>query len=428
MIKARLLKEKLEDGGYDHVLRKAYPDRQLSRIKARITGAINRFTAVFNCPEDTELSVFSAPGRTELGGNHTDHQNGRVLAAAVDLDILACARPNGTVIIRINSEGFDDITVDLTDTGTCEREKNTAAALVRGVADMCLKSGYRVEGFDAYLTSALPAGAGLSSSAAFEVLIGVIINSFFNDGKISAEEIARAGQYAENTYYGKPCGLMDQLVCAVGGIVSIDFYDPEKIKMDKLGFSLKSSGYELCIVNTGSGHEALSREYAAIPYEMGTVASHFGREHLSRVSKEAFFKALPELRKSCGDRAVLRAFHFFGDTERVGAETRALLENDIDGFLKLVSESGRSSYMYLQNVLMPGDGLHQNLAVALAAADYLLGGKGACRVHGGGFAGAIQAYVPSDILESFTAGIEGIFGFGACLKLNIRFLGGLRLF
>ena len=382
---------------------------------------------VFNCSEDTKISLFSAPGRTELGGNHTDHQNGCVLAAAVDMDILACAKPSGTGIIRLNSEGFGDITVDLSDTEPCDREKNTAAALVRGVVAMSLKTGYRVEGFDAYLTSDLPVGAGLSSSAAFEVLIGVIINSFFNDGKITAIEIAKAGQYAENIYFGKPCGLMDQLVSAVGGIVSIDFYDDDNIKMKEISFDFKSRSYELCIVNTGSGHEALSSEYAAIPYEMETIAAHFGEKLLSRVSKDAFIQALPELRKSCGDRAVLRAFHFFGDTARVAAQARALYEEDISSYMELVSESGRSSYMYLQNVLMPGNIRHQSMAVALASANYLLGGKGACRIHGGGFAGAIQAYVPSDILESFISGMERVFGIGACMRVNIKYFGGLKL-
>jgi galactokinase len=417
----------LEGGEYDGLLRRAYPGKRLSQIKTRINGAINQFLTVFNCSEDTEISIFSAPGRTELGGNHTDHQNGRVLAAAVDMDILACAKPNGTGIIRINSEGFGDIEVNLADIEPRHREKNTAAALVRGIGAMCLKAGCRVEGFDAYLTSDLPVGAGLSSSAAFEILIGVIINSFFNEGNITAEEIAKAGQYAENTYFGKPCGLMDQLVSAVGGIAAIDFYDADNIKMNRLDFSFESKGYELCIVNTGSSHEDLSHEYAAIPYEMEMVASYFDKKLLSQVSREAFFQALPELRKSCGDRAVLRAFHFFGDTARVEAKVKALLEEDIDSFLELVCESGHSSCMYLQNVLMPGSSRHQNMAVALATADYLLGGKGACRVHGGGFAGAIQAYVASDILESFISGMERIFGKGACVKLNIRYLGGLNL-
>lgn len=427
MISIDILKTNLNGDIYDNSLLLAYPGRQLSNIKARINGLLNKFCQAYNCSANTEISLFSAPGRTELGGNHTDHQNGRVLAAAVDMDILACARPNRTGVIRLDSEGFGEIMIDISCTEPSDREKNTPAALARGVAAACAKKGYRVEGFDACIVSELSAGAGLSSSAAFEILLGFIINHFFNEEKIPVLEIAKAGQYAENNYFGKPCGLMDQLASSVGGIVSIDFHDSENIKMNKLSYDFSSKGYELCIVNTGSGHEALNSEYAAITAEMGTVASQFGKKLLSQVPEEAFFEALPRLRKSCGDRAVLRALHFFGETARVKAEAEALADDDISGFLDLVTESGRSSYMYLQNIYSEGDSRNQNIAVALAAADHILRGGGACRVHGGGFAGAIQAYVPEEMLKSFISEMDRIFGEGSCMTLNIRTPGGCVL-
>ncbi len=371
--------------------------------------------------------IFSAPGRTEIGGNHTDHQHGCVLAAAVDMDILAAALPNGTKTIRVLSEGFAPDEVDLTDVHVREAEKNTSAALIRGVAARMIEMGYPVEGFDLYAVSNVLKGSGLSSSAAYEVLLGTVINGLFCGGKVSPVEIARIGQYAENVYFGKLSGLMDQTASAVGGIVAIDFKEPATPKVQKLDFSFETTGYSLCIIDSGADHADLSDEYSAIPMEMREVAAELGAEVLRDADENTFREKLAEIRQKTGDRAVVRAFHFFRDSKRAVEEAELLQKGEFRKFLRLVRESGQSSVMYLQNVRVEGRLRQQEVLYTLAACDMLLGESGAFRVHGGGFAGTVQAFVPNELLEGFRQGMEQMVGAGRCHVLSIRSAGGVEL-
>ena len=371
---------------------------------------------------------FSAPGRTEIGGNHTDHQRGRVLAAAVNLDTVAAVRPNGTSVIRIQSAGYPLCEVDIRELTPVEREINSTPALIRGVAARFIQLGCKVEGFDAYVESTVLPGSGLSSSAAYEVLIGTIINHMFFDGKVSQPEIAMIGQYAENVFFGKPCGLMDQMASAVGNLVNIDFFDKENPAIHPVSFDFSSCGHALCIIDSRASHADLTDEYAAIPGEIKAVAAHFGKEVLTQIEEKDFYAAIPELRKTCGDRAVMRCIHFYQENERVPKQVAALEQGDFDTFLQLIKESGHSSWMYLQNVIPAGYKEHQDVAVSLALCEHYLQGKGAYRVHGGGFAGTVQAFVPFEILESFRAGIDAALGEGACHVLSIRPQGGVEAF
>ena len=371
---------------------------------------------------------FSAPGRTEIGGNHTDHQRGRVLAAAVNLDTLAAVRVNGTGTIRILSQGYPMSVVGLNQLEPQAEEVNTTPALIRGVAARFVQLGCRVEGFDAYCTSTVLPGSGLSSSAAYEVLIGTIINHLFFDGRVSQPEIAQIGQYAENVFFGKPCGLMDQTASAVGNLVSIDFFDKDKPVITPVDFDFSACGHALCIIDTRASHADLTDEYAAIPGEIKKVCAHFGKEVLTQIDEQEFYAAIPALRKSCGDRAVLRCVHFYQDNARVPRQVAALQSGDFDTFLKLISESGHSSWMYLQNVIPAGYKEHQDVAVSLALCEHYLPGRGAFRVHGGGFAGTVQAFVPFDLLDSFRAGVDAALGAGACHVLSIRPQGGVEAF
>lgn len=371
---------------------------------------------------------FSAPGRTEIGGNHTDHQRGRVLAAAVNLDTLAAVRVNGTGTIRILSEGYPISQVELNCLEPQAGEVNTTPALIRGVAARFAQLGCQVEGFDAYCTSTVLPGSGLSSSAAFEVLIGTIINHLFFQGKVSQPEIARIGQYAENVFFGKPCGLMDQTASAVGNLVSIDFFDKDHPVITPVDFDFSACGHALCIIDTRASHADLTDEYAAIPGEIKSVCAHFGKEVLTQIEETDFYSAIPALRRECGDRAVMRCIHFYQDNARVPRQVAALEAGDFDAFLALVAESGRSSWMYLQNVIPAGYTEHQDVAVSLALCQHYLRGRGAFRVHGGGFAGTVQAFVPFDLLDSFRAGLDGALGVGACHVLSIRPQGGVEAF
>ena len=370
--------------------------------------------------------VFSAPGRTELGGNHTDHQLGRVLAGAVSLDTVAAVAPNGEGGIRVQSEGYPLCTVALKDLAPNEAEYGSTLSLIRGVAGRITALGHKVSGFDAFVSSRVLPGSGLSSSAAFEVLIGTIINHLDGCG-LDAVQIAQIGQYAENVYFGKPCGLMDQMASSVGGIVTIDFADREHPVVEPLDFDFASCGHALCIVNSGADHADLTDEYAAIPREMGEVCRVFGKAHLRQVDEAEFYARLPEVRAAAGDRAALRAMHFFDDNRRVCQQVEALKANDFARFLSLVNESGRSSWLYLQNVVPTGSTRHQELALSLALASRLLQGRGAVRVHGGGFAGTIQAFVPLELLDGFKAGMEAVLGAGSCQVLSIRPQGGVLL-
>ncbi len=368
---------------------------------------------------------FSAPGRTEIGGNHTDHQRGRVLAAAVNLDTRAAVRVNGTDTIRILSKGYPMSVVDLSNLEPVEAEINSTPALIRGVAARFTQLGCDVKGFDAYCESTVLPGSGLSSSAAYEVLIGTIVNHLFFDGRISQPEIAQIGQYAENVFFGKPCGLMDQTASAVGNMVTINFFDKNHPVIEPVDFDFASCGHALCIIDSGADHADLTDEYAAITGELKQICQHFGKDVLSQIDQADFFAAIPTLRKTCGDRAVLRAIHFYRDNARVPQQVAALRSGDFAAFLALVKESGHSSWMYLQNVIPAGYKAHQDVAVALALCEHYLQGKGAYRVHGGGFAGTVQAFVPFEILDSFVAGMDAALGEGACHVLSIRPQGGV---
>lgn len=383
------------------------------------------FSAAFG---DSPERYFSAPGRTEIGGNHTDHQRGRVLAAAVNLDTVAAVRVNGTNTIRILSKGYPMSVVDVTELTPVEAEINSTPALIRGVAARFAQLGCEVKGFNAYCESTVLPGSGLSSSAAYEVLIGTIINGLFFDGKISQPEIAMIGQYAENVFFGKPCGLMDQMASAVGNLVNIDFFDKENPVIRPLSFDFASCGHALCIIDSGADHADLTDEYAAVPGEIKAVAAYMGKEVLTQIDVKDFYAKIPELRKACGDRAVMRCIHFYQENERVPKQVEALEKGDFEAFLKLIKESGYSSYMYLQNVIPAGYKAHQDVAVALGLAEHYLNGRGAYRVHGGGFAGTIQAFVPFDILDAFVAGMDAALGQGACHVLSIRPQGGVEAF
>ena len=368
--------------------------------------------------------LFSGPGRTEIGGNHTDHQHGRVLCGSVDMDMLACAAPNGKNVIRIQSEGYPALEVELEELAVRPGEANTSAALVRGVAARVRELGYSLTGFDACVTSTVLSGSGLSSSAAYEVLVGNILNRFSCGGALDAVTIAKIGQYAENVYFGKPCGLMDQMGSSVGGAVAIDFANPADPVVEKVDYDFSQSGHALCIVDTVSSHGDLTGDYAAVTQEMGAVAAYFGRSVLREVPEDNFRAELPALRKACGDRAVLRALHFYDDDRRAVQEAQALKDGDFGRFLTLVNASGRSSSLHLQNTWSTADPRQQAIPVVLALGAELLEGQGAIRVHGGGFAGTVQAFVPNNMLEGFRSGMEGLLGAGTCHVLYIRPQGG----
>ena len=398
-------------------------DKYHLKLEANVKASLDSgFAACFGTAPQR---YFSAPGRTEIGGNHTDHQRGRVLAGAVNLDTVAAVALNGTDKIRIQSEGYPMTAVRISDLTPNEAEFNTTAALVRGVAARFVQMGCTLSGFDAYVTSTVLPGSGLSSSAAYEVLIGTIINHMFFEGKVSQPEVAMIGQYAENVFFGKPCGLMDQMASAVGGLVTIDFYDKENPIIEPIDFDFSACGHALCIIDSRASHADLTDEYASITIELKAICKHFGKDVLTQIDEADFYAAIPALREQCGDRAVMRAIHFYRENIRVTAQVTALKNGDFDTFLGLVKESGYSSYMYLQNVIPAGYKEHQNVALALALCQHYLNGKGAFRVHGGGFAGTVQAFVPFDNLEDFRRGIDAVLGEGACHVLSIRPQGGV---
>ena len=383
----------------------------------------NGFRTAFGCEPER---YFSAPGRTEIGGNHTDHQRGRVLAGAVNLDTVAAVKVNGSGMIRILSEGYPMCQVDLAQLEPVAAEINSTPALVRGVAARFVELGCKVEGFDAYCRSTVLPGSGLSSSAAFEVLMGTIINHLFFDGRVSQPEVAMIGQYAENVFFGKPCGLMDQTASAVGCMVTIDFAEKGNPDIRPVEFDFASSGHALCIIDSGADHADLTDEYAGITNEYRALCAYFGKEVLTQVPEADFYAAIPALRKACGDRAVMRGIHQYAENKRVVEQVEALRSGDFDRFLQLVKASGYSSYMYLQNVIPAGYVQHQDVAVALGLCEHYLQGRGAYRVHGGGFAGTVQAFVPVDMLETFRTGIDAALGEGACHVLSIRPEGGVE--
>ena len=413
----------IKSGGYDKDFDLMY--QSVQDAKSRYLKAVDEFEKLYGDAE--EVNLFSAPGRTEVGGNHTDHQHGRVLAGSVDLDVIAVVSKNNDNIVRIKSEGFKMDTIDLSDLSVNDKEKGRAASLIRGMCAFVKEQGFEIGGFNAYTTSNVLKGSGLSSSAAFEVLVGVILSHLFNSGKIDAVEIAKLAQKSENVYFGKPCGLMDQMASSVGGFTAIDFNDPKNPIIEKIDFNLAEQGHKLCIINTGGNHANLTGDYAAITEEMRAVSNALGEDYLRDVNEETFFEKIADIRESCGDRAVVRAMHFFADNDKAKLEKQALLENRFNDFLSLVTQSGESSFCYLQNVYSPASPTQQGLSLAIAVTKRFLNGRGACRVHGGGFAGTIQAFVPDDMLNEYKRLIEGVFGEGTCYVLNIRPVGGYAL-
>lgn len=420
------LETRLAQGALDDALVRLYGANRLEEARARCAGVLSGFAKTF---ESLPEALFSAPGRTEVGGNHTDHQHGRVLAASVDLDILAAAAPNQSGMIRVQSQGYPLIVVDLRELAPKPEEENTSAALIRGVAARFAALGCPLQsaGLDAYLVSSVPGGSGLSSSAAFEVLIGTMLNDLFWDGKCTPVEIAQIGQYAENVFFGKPCGLMDQTASSVGGVVSIDFADTAHPVVEQISLDLAANQYAMCILDSGAGHADLTAEYAAITDELKAVCRYFGKEVLREVPEESFLAALPQVRKAAGDRAVNRAFHIYAENQRAAGEAQALRDGNFPEFLRLVRESGRSSALYLQNVIPTGQTVSQELMLTIALCERILNGRGAVRVHGGGFGGTAQAFVPLDMLEDFKARTEAVLGADSCHVVTIRPVGGVRL-
>ena len=398
---------------------------QTAAHAARYAAVLDGLEATFGA--HTEAGLYSAPGRTEIGGNHTDHQRGRVLAGSVNIDMIAAAAPNSLNQLRVQSEGYDLCVIDLADLAARKEEENTTMSLLRGECEAFRQRGAALSGLDVYVASNVPKGSGVSSSAAFEVLIGVILNDCFMTKKVSPIEIAQIGQWAENVYFGKPCGLMDQMASSVGNIITIDFADPAHPDVEPVQVDFSKAGLALCILDSCADHADLTDEYAAVPAECRAVAAVCGGEVLRDVPFDTFLAKLPECRRQCGDRAVLRAFHFYADNDRVAQQVAALRGGDFDAFLQLVTASGDSSWEYLQNVIPAGYKEHQEMGVTIAAAKHYLQGKGAVRVHGGGFAGTAQAFVPVDMLADFKAHMEAILGEGRCHVLSIRPEGGAVL-
>ncbi len=398
----------------------------LNEQASRYTSLMNEFQKVYGADD---VALFSSPGRTEIGGNHTDHNYGRVLAGAVNLDMIAVAATNGTNVIRIKSVGYPEFQVDLSELVIDESQFYTSSSIVKGIGARMKQLGYEIGGFDACIDGRVPKGSGLSSSASFEVLIGAVINHLFNDGKMSAVENGIIGQWSENNYFGKPCGLMDQTACSVGGLITIDFKDPSKPIVKEVDFDFVSTGFALVITDVGGGHDdaASQAEYASLPTEMKAVAAVLGAKVLREVTLEQIVDKIPEIRKVTGDRAILRAYHFQGDNQRVVEQVAALENNDFQAFLKMVVESGYSSYMYNQNIFDVVHKDEQVVSLALALSEMILKGKGAWRVHGGGFGGTIQAFVPQDLLDKYVSTLEHVYGSGSCHKLFIRAKGSIKL-
>ena len=425
MTKTNLLKEKLAGAEFDSAFARIYKTEDIALQKERYIALVSRFEELFG--SDREVEIYSAPGRTEVCGNHTDHNHGKVLAAGVNLDAVAVVSKNSDGIVRVKSEGYKIDAVDLSNLGVMPAERGKSESLIRGVCAAFKNRGYGIGGFDAATVSDVLSGSGLSSSAAFEVLIGTILNHLYNDGKVSAVEIAQIAQFAENEYFGKPCGLMDQMACSVGGFVQIDFKDPSVPVINKVDFDFAACNHALCIVDTGGNHADLTDEYAAVRGEMEAVAAKFGKSVLRDVDRTEFEKNISVIRDSAGDRAVLRAMHFYNENVRVEKQAEALRNGDFDAFKAVIIESGFSSYMYNQNVYTCKAPSDQPVSVALAMCQDILCGKGAWRVHGGGFAGTIQAFVPMDLLDEFKTKICAVFGEKSCYVLNIRPEGGVKV-
>lgn len=416
----------IEAGEMDEKLKAVYvTDSAVEAQKPRYIRLINEFIKLFG--EDRDVIITSAPGRTEVCGNHTDHNNGKVLAASVNLDAVAVASKNDEDVVRVKSDGHAMNVVDTSELLPDEAEFGHSTAMVRGVVAKIAGLGYKIGGFDCVTTSDVIGGSGLSSSAAFEVLLGTTLSYLYNDGVINSVEIAKTAQYSENVFFGKPCGLLDQMASSVGTFVTIDFESTENPKIKKVDFDFSKSGHALCIVDTGGSHSDLTDDYAAVRGEMESVAQAMGKDVLREIDFEDFKKAVPSLMGRVSDRALLRAFHFYRENARVEKAIAALESNNFDDFKKVINESGRSSYMYNQNVYTPKNPAEQKISLALCISEGILGVDGAYRVHGGGFAGTIQAFVPAELLEKYKNSIETVFGKGSCHVLIIRPVGGTRV-
>ncbi len=415
----------IAEGSFDEALANMYGREALIAQRERYSKALERFEELY--PGSEEVRIFSAPGRTEVCGNHTDHQRGRVLAAAINLDAVAVVGFHEEGVIRLQSEGYQAELIDLKALQADEAEHGTTAALIRGMAAQFAELGCNIGGFNAYVTSDVLGGSGLSSSAAFEVLVGTILDEYYNDGRAGAVEIAKMGQLAENHYFGKKCGLMDQMVSSVGGFVFIDFADTRKPVIEKHTCDFAAAGISLCITDTKGSHADLTPDYVAVPSEMKAVAACFGKEVLREVPEQEFFAAIGSLRGKVSDRAILRAAHFYGDDARVAKEVEALDAADFQRFFELVKESGNSSARWLQNVYSIKKPEEQGVSLGLMVSEKVLAGRGAYRVHGGGFAGTIQAFVPDELVEEYAAAMESLFGEGCCYRLKIRPVGGVRV-
>ena len=419
------LKEALKEGKYNQLLKDIYVDESvLAYQQERYIKALESFEKIYG---EKEVEIYSAPGRSEVGGNHTDHQYGKVLATSINLDAIAIVAPKDEAVIDLKSEGYDRIQVDLDHLDKNDVKEGSSESLIAGVAFKLKEEGYKIGGFEAYVTSDVLNGAGMSSSAAFEVLIGNILSGLYNDMKISPVFLAQAGQFAENEFFGKPCGLMDQMASSVGGLINIDFEDPKNPKIKKVEVDFEEYGHSLCIVDTKGSHADLTDDYAAIPEEMKEVAGFFDKAVLREVDKDDFYLNLPKIREILGDRAVLRAMHLFEENKRVDELVKALEDGDFETFKKLIKESGNSSFKYLQNVYSNHDLNNQSVSIGLAMSDISLGDRGVSRVHGGGFAGTIQAFVPNDIVGMYKKNMEHVFGEGACHVLKVRPYGGMKV-
>ncbi len=414
--------DSLKNGTYSDAFAKLYGKDAVKHQTERYAEAVKRFEETY--PGNDEIGVFSAPGRTEVGGNHTDHQHGCVLAAAVDVDVIAVVGFNDSGIIRVLSEGYKEISVDCSDLSVHKNETGSAA-IVRGVAAKFAENGVVAGGFDMYATSDVLAGSGISSSASFETLIGTVIDKYYNNGKLGAVEIAKIGQYAENVYFGKQCGLMDQMVSSVGGFVFIDFEDTKSPVIESCSVDFDALGYDLFITDTKGSHADLTDDYVAVPAEMKSVAEFFGKEYLRQVDREEFWKRLPEIRKKCTDRAILRAMHFLDENLRPKTEFDALKNGNVELFLKTVRESGVSSERLLQNIYSTKKPLEQAITLGLAVSRSVLSNEGVDRVHGGGFAGTIQAFVPKTKSDDYKKTLDGVFGEDSCRLMRIRPVGGI---
>lgn len=421
------IKEKLKNKELDAQFSAVYKKESFDSAYERYLSVVSDFQELFPDSQEREASLFSAPGRSEIGGNHTDHNHGLVLAAGISLDAIAVASKNDDGIVRIKSAGYPIDIVDCNELEPSSSEYGKSQAIIRGIIARFKQLGYNVGGFDATTASQVLSGSGLSSSAAFEVLVGTMLSYLYNDGKVPMPEIAKISQYSENVYFGKPCGLLDQMACAVGGFVSIDFEDTSKPVINAIDFDFEKSGHSLVIVDTKGSHSNLTDDYAAVRSEMESVAEFFGKKVLREIDKKSVLENAAELSKKLGERAVLRAMHFFGENEKVLALTEALEKNDFEDFKKLIIASGRSSYMYNQNVYTCKEPLNQPLSLALCISEQLLAGKGAWRVHGGGFAGTIQAFVPNSFVDEYTETMKNVFGDDSCYVLSIR-KGGIRIF